>query len=47
MLNKYEVVNPYRSVLDLTREETRLYALEKNPAWLASIIRPGRGESDN
>ena len=47
LLNKYEVVNPYRSVLDLTHEETKLYALEKNLAWLASIIRTGRGESDN
>ena len=47
LLNKYEVINPYRSVLDLTCEETKLYALEKNLAWLASIIRTGRGESDN
>lgn len=47
LLNKYEVVNPYRSVLDLTFEETRLYDLEKKITWLDTIIRPGRGESDN
>lgn len=46
-LSKYEVVNPYRSVLDLTFEETRLYALENKITCLDTIIRPGRGESDN
>ena len=47
LLNKYEVVNPYRSVVDLTCQETKLYALEKQTIWLDSITRSGRGDSDN
>jgi hypothetical protein len=47
LLNEYEVINPYRSVLDLTSEETKYYALEKKTSWLDTILRPGRGESDN
>lgn len=41
-LENYDVVSPYKSVLDLTEDETK-YNLEN---WL-SIKRPGRGETDN
>lgn len=42
MLEEYECVSPYSSVLDLTQSESNL-PIEK----LYNISRPGRGENDN
>lgn len=41
-INNYDVISPYSSVLDLTREES-----EWPFANLLAIQRPGRGETDN
>jgi predicted glycosyltransferase involved in capsule biosynthesis len=41
-LNNFDVVSPYRSVLDLTQEESN-YPLN----MFQTIQRPGRGETDN
>lgn len=41
-LEKYEMVSPYHSVIDLTPEESNL-----NFDSIISISRPGRGETDN
>jgi predicted glycosyltransferase involved in capsule biosynthesis len=46
-LGEYEVVNPYRPVLDLTLDESELYANSKDFSVLTSISRPGRGETDH
>ena len=46
-LSEYEVVNPYRPVLDLTFEESQRYAFTKDFSDLSSISRPGRGETDH
>jgi len=42
MLEKYEMVNPYRSVVDLNQQESGL-----NLEQMISIDRPGRGETDH
>lgn len=42
MLQQYEMVNPYSSVLDLTAQESGLQLED-----LVKISRPGRGENDN
>jgi predicted glycosyltransferase involved in capsule biosynthesis len=42
LLEQYEMVNPYKSVVDLTPEESRL-PLEQ----MTQINRPGRGENDH
>ena len=41
-LDKYDMVSPYHSVIDLTPEESNL-----NFNNIISIDRPGRGETDN
>lgn len=41
-LSEFDVVSPYKSVLDLTPDET-----EKDLVFWKSITRPGRGETDN
>jgi hypothetical protein len=41
-LQEYDVVSPYKSVLDLTAEESNMQF-----QLLPSISRPGRGETDN
>ncbi len=41
MLNQYEMVNPYNSVIDLTPQESQM-----NFAQISAINRPGRGETD-
>jgi len=46
-LEEYEVVNPYRPVLDLTYEESKRYAEIGEFETLSSINRPGRGETDH
>lgn len=46
-LEEYEVVNPYRPVLDLTQEESEKYSSNKDFSVLKQIIRPGRGETDH
>ena len=47
LLNEFEVVNPYKPVLDLTFPESQKYMNEKNFDVLSSIDRPGRGETDH
>jgi len=47
MLSEYEVVNPYRPVLDLTFEESESYSYNGDFEVLRSILRPGRGETDH
>ena len=46
-LNEYEVVNPYKPVLDLTLEESNQYKSQKDFNFLKTISRPGRGETDH
>jgi predicted glycosyltransferase involved in capsule biosynthesis len=46
-LGEYEVVNPYRPVLDLTPEESERYSQSKDFNTLLTISRPGRGETDH
>jgi len=41
MLNQYEMVNPYNSVIDLNAQESQM-----NFAQISAISRPGRGETD-
>jgi predicted glycosyltransferase involved in capsule biosynthesis len=41
MLNQYEMVNPYNSVIDLTHQESQMHFPE-----ISKISRPGRGETD-
>lgn len=41
MLNEYEMVNPYSSVIDLTPQESQMQFSQ-----MSSIDRPGRGETD-
>jgi glycosyltransferase involved in cell wall biosynthesis len=42
LLSEYDVISPYKSVLDLTPEET-LMSIDD----MSNITRPGRGETDN
>jgi predicted glycosyltransferase involved in capsule biosynthesis len=46
-LQDYEVVNPYKPVLDLTIEESQNYQKFKDFNFLTSITRAGRGETDH
>lgn len=46
-LKDFEVVNPYKPVLDLTYEESELYSQSENFEILKNINRPGRGETDH
>lgn len=46
-LDEHDSINPYRSVVDLTKTETNIYKTSKNFNFLESIARPGRGETDH
>jgi predicted glycosyltransferase involved in capsule biosynthesis len=46
-LNEYQVVNPYRPVLDLTEQESEIYSTKRDFNFLQNISRPGRGETDH
>jgi predicted glycosyltransferase involved in capsule biosynthesis len=46
-LTDYEVVNPYKPVLDLTESESQKFADTKDINVLKQIERPGRGETDH
>ena len=47
MLDEYDVVNPYSSVVDLTKEETINYLKSNDIDSIYKIERPGRGETDH
>jgi hypothetical protein len=47
LLNEYECVNPYSSVVDLEKRETIEYFTSKDINKLFNIVRPGRGENDH
>jgi predicted glycosyltransferase involved in capsule biosynthesis len=47
LLNEYDCVNPYSSVIDLTPEETEHYLNNEDFSFLEKIERHGRGDTDN
>jgi len=47
MLDEYECVNPYTSVVDLDQNETNNFISTSDINTLLNISRPGRGETDH